>query len=62
MKPKKFDVYAWENTETLSQKHMKMIAEPTLSDFQYSSSEDETYNLEGTLPKEKLSRISSKRL
>ncbi len=50
MKTKKFDVYAWENAEKLSQKHMKMIAEPTLSDFEHSSSEDETYNLEGTLP------------
>ena len=56
----KFDPLLWENAEQLANKHRHLITTFSLSDFEVSS-EDEPFNLEINLPKDKLQRITELR-
>ena len=57
----KFDPLKWENHESLAAKHSHLITTFQLSDFE-ELSEEEPFNLENALPKERMQRISSRRL
>ena len=57
---KKFDPLLWENAEKLSAKHRHLITTFSLSDFELSS-EDEPFNLEISIPQDKMLRIANQR-
>lgn len=57
----KFDPLKWENHESLAAKHSHLITTFQLSDFE-EQSEEEPFNLEAELPKDRMQRIASKRL
>ena len=50
----------WENHEKLAAKHNHLITKFTLSDFEVES-EEEPFNLEIEVPREKLKRLERKR-